>query len=249
MRLLFLVCVCIASSIWGEIYEIKSVSEILLPKEAEKTLVVFDIDNTLIKLNQELGSDSWFYHRFHELVSKGMQEHQALQKAIHEFNAIQNLSKYELVERAFIDLFAQLDERQFNYMGLTIRGFDLSCRTIHQLHDIGIEFDSGLMDSAPCFIDNKSYLFWMGGVVFTFGKNKGEAICKFLDTISKDFDHVIVVDDKLHHLQAIESHLAKNGIRMTGYRYGFLDHEVAQFCPVKASEQFLTLLPLIEGEF
>lgn len=134
-------------------------------------------------------------------------------------------------------------------MGLTIRSFELSKRTIQQLKSCGIEFDTCLVDRSAQFLDKNSFLFSLDGIVFTNGGSKGSAIGKWLDHFCYDVGHVVVIDDKLQHLEAIEKELQKRGIQMTGFRYGYLDEHVANFCPQKARIQFEHIEPLIEGKF
>ncbi|MBM3194588.1 MAG: DUF2608 domain-containing protein [Chlamydiae bacterium] len=64
-------------TIFGTIHEIKKIEEVKIP-EKSNVLVIFDIDNTLIHLKQELGSDQWFYHRWKELEKTGLSTEEAL---------------------------------------------------------------------------------------------------------------------------------------------------------------------------
>jgi hypothetical protein len=77
----FLICF---SSGFTKIIEINEL------KQAEKhidreTLVIFDLDNTLMETSQTLGSNQWFEHRIDYYYVKKGQEHQnALEIALQE---------------------------------------------------------------------------------------------------------------------------------------------------------------------
>ncbi|NDE64027.1 MAG: DUF2608 domain-containing protein [Chlamydiae bacterium] len=81
----------------ASIIEVNSFEQIQIPAE-KNLLVILDIDNTLMHLKQDLGSDQWFYHRWKELENQGMTNEQALRKVAFEFNGIQTLSPSKIVE-------------------------------------------------------------------------------------------------------------------------------------------------------
>ncbi len=234
-------------TIFGTIYEIKKIEEVKIPEQSN-VLVIFDIDNTLIHLKQELGSDQWFYHRWKQLEKTGLTTEEALCRVAFEFNGIQSLSQCQLVEQTTPNFFAKLRSEKIPFMGLTIRSFELSKRTIQQLKSCNLKFDQKVFDPSPQFLDKNTFLFSYDGIVFTNGGSKGHAIGKWLDHFLYQVDHVVVIDDKLQHLEAIEKELERRGIEMTGYRYGYLDDHVANFCPNRARVQFELVEPLIEGK-
>ncbi|MFZ4772516.1 MAG: DUF2608 domain-containing protein [Chlamydiia bacterium] len=247
MKLLLQVLAICPLFCWGTITEITSIDEVkILPEE--NVLYIFDIDNTLIHLIQELGSDQWFYQRIQDLEKMGKTSTEAQDQTAAEFYGIQQLSQSQIVEKSIPHFIEILKEKKLPFMGLTIRGFDIARRTIQQLSDCGVELDGDVFDPAPHFIEKSSYLFSYKGVVFTSGGNKGVALQKFLSCYDLHFDHVVMVDDKRHHLEGVEKALEEIGISMTGYRYGFLDEYVARFCPDRAKKQFSCVEPLIEGK-
>lgn len=230
----------------AQIIEVESFDQIQIPDE-KNLLVILDIDNTLIHLKQELGSDQWFYHRWKELEDKGLSHQEALNKVAFEFNGIQTLSQSELVEESILGFLEKLRSKKIPFMGLTIRSFELCKKTHQQLNDCGITFDSCFFDPQPHFLDKKGFVFSYNGVIFTNGSSKGIAFDLWKKAHNLFFDHVIVVDDKRAHLETLQNALANYGIKFTGYRYGYLDAHVKNFCPKKAKSQFTFIEPLIEG--
>lgn len=231
----------------ASIIEVNSFDQIQIPAE-KNLLVILDIDNTLMHLKQDLGSDQWFYHRWKELENQGMTNEQALRKVAFEFNGIQTLSPSKIVEDPILDFVESLRKKKIPFMGLTIRSFELALRTHQQLNDCGIIFDSRFFDPQPLFLDKKSLLFCYDGVIFTNGGNKGRAFDLWKSHFNLTFDHVIVIDDKKAHLESLQKTIVELGAKFTGYRYGFLDEHVRNFCPKRAQEQFHLIEPLIEGK-
>lgn len=230
----------------AHIIEVDSFDQILIPED-KNVLVIFDIDNTLIHLKQELGSDQWFYYRWKELEDRGLSNTEALKKVAFEFNGIQALSQSKLVEESILGFLQILRSKNIPFMGLTIRSFELAIRTHQQLNDCKVVFDSSFFDPDPYFLDKNNFVFSFKGVVFTNGSNKGKAFDLWKKHYGLSFDHVIVVDDKRAHLESLKNAVEKSGCKFTGYRYGFLDEQVRNFCPKKAQSQFNWIAPLIEG--
>lgn len=79
---LFMMVVLLLSKIvHAEIVEIKKMAEII-HRLTEGTLVVFDIDNTIIRPNQTLGSDQWFDFLVKVYQDAGVSEANAIDQAI-----------------------------------------------------------------------------------------------------------------------------------------------------------------------
>jgi hypothetical protein len=229
------------------IVEVSSFEQIQIPDE-KNLLVILDIDNTLMHPKQDLGSDQWYYYRRKELQNQGLTMEQASRKVNFEFNGIQTLSLSKIVEDPILVFLEGLRKKKIPYIGLTARSFELALRTHQQLHDCGIIFESKFFDPQPHFLDKGSLLFCYGGVVFTNGGNKGQAFDLWKKHVNLTFDHVIVIDDKKAHLESLQKTIVELGGKFTGYRYGFLDEHVRNFCPKKAKEQFHLIEPLIEGK-
>ena len=233
--LLFYLLVPIA--IFGEIFEVNSFEQIVVPNE-KNLLVILDIDNTLIRLKQDLGSDQWFYHRLDELKNGGRSSNEALSRVAAEFNGIQSLSQSQPVEECIPKFIESLRLKGIPFMGLTIRSFELSKRTHQQLNDCGIRLQTDVFDRKPQFLDPDTFLFSFDGAVFTNGGNKGIAFLKWLDFFSQKWEHIVVVDDKLAHLEALEKAAQIAKIKFTGFRYGHLDGLVKEFCPNRTQLQY-----------
>jgi hypothetical protein len=119
---------------------------------AENTLVVFDIDNTLLMVNQDLGSDAWY--RWQSGLAK-TEPGSALLVAedtggiLDVQRLLFELSDMKPPENETPDLVAQLKERGHPIMALTSRNPNFRSATLRELADFGYEFSSAPRCGAP----------------------------------------------------------------------------------------------------
>jgi phosphoglycolate phosphatase-like HAD superfamily hydrolase len=209
----------------AELIEIQNIEE--FSKHAgEDTLLVFDIDNTIFEPTQTLGTDQWFYHQIDQYVDKGYPAQEALEIALAEWMAIQNVTKVQLVEPAVAKLIAKYQKKGWPLIGLTTRGLGLATRTVEQLQTLGVDLSKSSPIQQDHFIKNRGGVLFRGGILFTAGTNKGSAFFKLLSKAGYDVKKVLFVNDKASHLRDVEKACKKRKVSFTGLRYGFLDNKV-----------------------
>lgn len=194
-----------------------------------ETLVIFDIDNTLIEPVQTLGSDQWFYHRLESSIAKGTNKNDALHKTIAEWSAIQQVTKVKEVQPGTKELIAELQNKGYIIMGLTTRGLGLSTRTIDQLQSVGIDLAVTAPTHAEIFFINNHSVLFRGGTLFTAGTHKGMALIKFLGQIKLAPESVVFINDKRQNIEEVDEICNKCQIPFIGLRYGYLDEKVKSF--------------------
>lgn len=222
----------------GEIIETMKFSD-LKKYITPKTLVILDIDNTLLIPVQELGTDQWFYHRIKYYEKQGLNRTDSLEKALAEWTAIQSVTKVRVVEEGTQDFISGLQKAGYTIMGLTTRGLGLSHRTIEQLKSISID----LSLTAPSqdevhFMNGGEGILYRKGVLFTAGTNKGQALKRLVDTINYRMENVVFINDKASHIKEIETTCQALGIPFIGLRYGYTDEQVRNFRQDIADVQF-----------
>lgn len=210
----------------------------------EDTLVLLDVDDTLIVPKQTLGSDIWFTYRMSQLKAEGLSNKDALHKALNEWIAIRHLTEMELVEESTARVVRQIQERGITVMGLTTQDLTLANRTNSQLE--GLEIDLRL--TAPCdhdcyFAAHHEHFKTQGilmrhGLLFTSGTKKGEALLNILKHVGLNPKHVIFINDKWTHLHDVAEEMKAKGIEFTGLRYAYSDERVAAFDPQVADTQW-----------
>lgn len=203
------------------------------------TLILLDIDDTLLIPEQMLGCDEWFMGRMDELIHKGMPKGEALERTIAEWESIRHITKMQIVEKDTDLIIEKLQDEGFTVMGLTTQGLALATRTIQQLNANHID----LVRSAP---SNEGVYFsiqghgvvYRNGVFFTSGRHKGHALLKLLDSWKLKPKKVVFINDKESHLKEIEESLEGQGITFVGLRYAFSDKKKSEFDWDIASYQF-----------
>ncbi len=194
-----------------------------------ETLVIFDIDNTLMEPSQTLGSDQWFYHRIGEHKAKGMDQQSALEKSLSEWMSVQSITKVKVVEEGTVELIKRLQDEGYTVMGLTTRGLGLSTRTIFQLESLHINLSVTAPTHEEVFFINNHGVLFRGGILFTAGTHKGLALAKFLHLIEKAPENIVFINDKWSNIREVEVICEKYQVPFIGLRYSYVDEKVANF--------------------
>jgi hypothetical protein len=119
---------------------------------AENVLVVFDIDNTLLTLDQDLGGEDWFRWQILLLKAKGPMEFRVAEDFADLLKAqgvIYSLSMMKPTEPMVPPFLDRLEARGFRVIALTARGPQLRDSTLRQLNDEEIRFDTPVRCGPP----------------------------------------------------------------------------------------------------
>lgn len=222
-------CIFLPIALFANIIESMTIYDVD-KNHQEETLVIYDLDNTLIQLNQLLGSDQWFYYRFKQLIEKLGDKDLALERAIAEWIAAQTLSKVSIVEEGSAELIKEQQERGIKIMGLTTRDCSMSMCTQRQLKELNID----LTPTAPSakehfFAKGKKGILFRNGVLYTSGSHKGECFRKFLELVDYKPKRVIFINDKYANIKEVADICYEDKIPFLGLRYGYLDEKIAKF--------------------
>lgn len=230
-------CLC-TLSLSAEIIETHSFKEV--PSYVtEDTLLVLDIDDTLLIPVQMLGCDEWFKHRFATHMKNGLSPSLALDHSLAEWEAIRHLTQMEVVEKCTPQILKELQENCIHVIGLTTQGVALSHRTIRQLlsHHLDLSLTTPFR-AAHYFEQNELGVLYRKGVLFTSGTSKGTALFTLCDHFGYTPKKVIFVNDKDTHLKDVEEEAERRGIEFVGLRYAYSDERKARFNAELAHIQF-----------
>lgn len=212
----------------AEVREIKSMAEIV-PALTTSTLLVFDLDNTLIEPVGNIGSDQWWYYMVKAISrDEGIPEEKAEEKAAPVWTRTLAKVKVKPVEALTPKLIAEQRARGLGVMALTARGPEDRAATERQLKDIGVDLAIAAPYAKELTTPNKG-LFAKGVLFVGEGPSKGEELVKFLKTIGLKPRHIVFVDDKPKHAKSVDAALAKARIPAVSFRYGAADAKVAAF--------------------
>lgn len=219
------------SQLHSAIIEVEHFQEVPLHVKKE-TLVIFDIDDTLLIPVQMLGCDEWYLHRLKQGQRAGLSAHAAFEKALNEWEAIRFLTKMEIVEPESDKIVHSLQDQNYCVMGLTTQGLALATKTVQQLKEN--RFDLSL--TAP---SKEDHYFSIGGhgvlyrrgILFTSGTSKGESLFALLDKLEIKPERIVFLNDKASHIKDIEQVAEKRGVEFLGLRYAYSDSRKKAFSP------------------
>ena len=226
MPRLFLLFLLLSSQIFAEIRQIFSMQEIISEID-DNTLVVFDLDNTVIRPKNNLGSDQWYYYLVSRLGKKyKISRAEAHAKAEEIWNKTQLLIKTQAVESITPNIIKAISGQ---VLALTARSHECSQITRLQLANIGVNFNTNYYSENFLKLDSKAY--YNGGILFQGeANNKGQVLVEFLKQINKKPQKILFIDDKIKHVENMHKALEEwGGVTHIEYRYANTDHQVQAF--------------------
>lgn len=229
--LLLLLSLCLVSpvSAWGIIRECSSIEEVA-SETGPETLIVFDIDNTLLHLCQMLGSDEWFYHYLEQQRARGCNDGESKERAEALLHCIYALTKVAPMEERTAEFVRSLQNKKNCIIGLTSRRCAVAHLTAQHLASCGIDLSltAPRLNSSYCSSDpHPMYTF---GILFSDGKAKKNVLAAFLKDLSWKPKKIVCIDDKRQHLEELSALEDKENV-FVGLRFSGGDACRANFRP------------------
>lgn len=233
----FLVCAYLPY-LDAQVIEIAHFQE-MIPHASAETLIIFDIDDTLLIPAQMLGCDEWFSTQMQSHINEGMTAQDALEKSLAEWEAVRHLTQMELVEEGIDRVVQELQQNGYPAIGLTTQGLALATRTVQHLHkhNLDLTVTSPLKADHYFLIRGHGVLF-RNGILFTAGTHKGEAFLKWLKASGFTPKKIIFVNDKELPLRELEEAAQQLQIEYVGLRYTYCDQKKITFRKEIADYQF-----------
>ena len=226
----------------SRILESTSINDIFTYAPNNKTLVVFDLDNTLVYSGQDLGSDPWFFHLLNEKIASGLSREEALAIVLPMYFEVYNHLSLQPVEQDSSAVLAKLQKQGISTVALTTRSLPLVERTKVHLKEAGFNFAADKTFAQNISVQLAKPALLTDGIIFCNDNNKGQTLLKMLEACNCKPETILFIDDKLSHLLDVEKECLLNKIQFIGIRYGKLDSVAAQFNPKQAEQQYITLL-------
>jgi hypothetical protein len=214
---------------FAEIREAQSMIDALASVDSD-TVVVFDLDNTVIEPVQTLGSDQFFGYLVEQGKQTGLTGSQAVAQALAEATPIQPKSKVRTVEALTPRLIRNLQRKGIPTLGLTARPIGWAEGTIEQLSSVHVDFTpTALIDHDAPVGPNLAGRYLHGVIFMADGGDKGQYLVEFLKQVGSTAHRVIFIDDKLNNVQSVERALDQTTLEHISFRYGAADPEVKAF--------------------
>jgi len=217
----------------------------------DQLLVVFDIDNTLLAREQDLGADQW-YEWQRDLQKSDRCNEQLVADRLAVQGALYYASAMRPAQADAADQLRRIQDAGISVIALTSRGPDYWLHTYRELRRNGFDFrvtaigpDGGWSEE---FIpDNgiRSTRF-QDGVFQTAGQHKGVMLQELLRRTGYPQPMlVIMTDDKQSNLDAVKETMQSLGVAVHAWRYSGEDERVAAFNPDQATTQWRELEPAL----
>lgn len=222
------------------IIETKKISDILQYADSD-TLVLLDVDQTLIEPASHVGGSAWFDHITEKLQASGVDEKEAIEKVYDVWMRLQDVLPIRLVEAETPSVVKQLHDKQIKTVGLTARGFMLADLTNKTLKSVGIHLDAHTIHDEKIEL-TKHVGFYNGVLSIEPYGNKGERLISFFEKINYLPKKVLFVDDFRFFLEQASQVLRLKNIQFTGVRYGGSDDNRLTFDPAIADQELRDFL-------
>ena len=219
---------------------------------AENVLVVFDIDNTLLAMEQGLGSDQWYYWQ------KDLAREDPCNPAVvGDRFAVQGALFFASAMRATQDDAGEhvrrIQDAGVPVIAVTSRGTNYRLQTFRELRRNGIDFRTTALPPASGwpedFIPDNGIrpARYEDGVFLTAGQHKGAMIQALLVKTGSPMPAVIVMaDDKMENLDAVLETFTPLSPAVHAWRYTREDANVKAFDGGEAARQWEELRPALE---
>jgi len=210
----------------------------------DRVLVVFDIDNTLLAMEQGLGSDQWHYWQ-KDLAGEDPCSTMRVQDLLKAQGALFYASAMRPTQPDTALQVSRLQDAGLTVIALTSRGPEYSLQTFRELRRNGISFWSSALPPARGFPDwfvpegGERDALYQDGVFLTAGQHKGVMLKALLTKTGAASPALIVLaDDKAENLQAIMETFEGSGTAVHAWRYSREDANVAALDTQQAAAQW-----------
>lgn len=213
------ICSLLISPVFAQVidYQTDSFAEIAsqyeqLGVDPHKTLMVFDLDDTLITMSQRLGGVGWWDWQY-ALLKSNKTSDKLFTKDFQQLVRIQNilfqLVKMEVTDEHVIPFVMKNATEGSTLLGFTARSSEHLSATLMQLKDNGfLENDKLLFREKGLKLNHKTSLagrvhcpqftrevIYQQGIFFLNGEDKGEALKCVLSQTDQEINTILFVDD------------------------------------------------------
>ncbi|XGC81937.1 DUF2608 domain-containing protein [Bdellovibrio bacteriovorus] len=248
----------------SEKIQIKSMQEVLLKVEQyqkvyspSQILLVFDIDNTILTTEKDLGGDAWFSWQEEKLKNKDTADLAApdFDSLLRVQGYLFTLGKMKTPETMTPALLNHFQQQGFPLFLLTSRGADFQNVTQKELARHG--YNPALTAPGPlggfasrftpinvqqpsenCLTPQELTLWgikdsrpsvYEDGVFYTSGQHKGAMLRAILCKVRQDYPVIIFVDDHEKHVDRVLKAYEGSTVDVVSMRYGAMDPQVERF--------------------
>ena len=215
-------------------------------------LVVFDIDNTLLAMEQGLGSDQWYEWQKETSASTPCD-----QRVVANRLAVQGAMFFASAMRATQanapQLLRRIQDQGIAVIAVTSRGVEFRLQTFRELRRNGYDFrrtaigpDGGWPED---FVPDNGIrpARFEDGVFLTTGQHKGAMLKELIDRTHTPMPAaILVLDDKQANLDAVIETFSTLNVPVRAWRYSGEDENVKAFDENSSHATWQEILPALE---
>ncbi|MBZ0058978.1 DUF2608 domain-containing protein [Leclercia sp. LTM14] len=186
--------------------------------QPENVLLVFDIDNTVLTSQLEVGGDIWYQWQAGKLPLKPGPEEKVPCLYENAIALLYSVGSMTLTEPHLNDYMSKWQEKH-SVVALTSRAPDTRNATERELRKNGVNFSASPLaalneSSMPVYQGRlkRSYNY-NNGIMFSSGMDKGVMLDFMLDKTKRKFDSIVFVDDGIANIQAMKTMLESEKYR------------------------------------
>lgn len=226
-KLLLFLCTALAAihSNAIDITETHSYKHIDFDAITANTLVIFDVDETLIA-----PVDAYLINKHMHTPEVTIFDEQLLKKypEVKDWNELASIrllqSTRPLIETEIVEKIRNLQNRNIPVIALTAMftgpwGIVDAMEEWRYNHLLSLGFQGSFTENIITFaLNNRNPIFYKG-ILVTDMQGKGPVLDLFLNAMSYNPAHIVMFDDSLIHLESVQSECIKRGISFKGYHY------------------------------
>ena len=245
-----------AQNLLGSTDELQLVAELALDLAkkygGERVLVALDIDNTLLAMEQDLGSDQWFYWQ-QDLEQQNPCSPQLVNGRLEVQGALYYASAMRPTQPNAAQQVRRMQDAGLKVIALTARAPEYRLATFRELRRNGFSLwrnawppQAGYADPfTPSGVERP--VRYEDGVLFASGQDKGLVLQDLLKRAGVEQPVlVLMVDDKQANLQQVMKAFSWSGTRVHAWHYTREQPVVDAFNADAAARQWNALRPALE---
>jgi hypothetical protein len=224
----------------------------------EHVLLVVDIDNTLLAMNQDLGSDQWFEWQSHLLDHEPQSKHlvaDSFEGLLEAQGLLFNLGRMHPPQPDLPRLIRRLQNLGVYTLVLTSRGDEFRAATQRELERSGYDFAASALgvkglprgtylpydlknleadglsqrDVAAFGLTGPRPVSYENGIYMTAGQQKGAMLRAILHHALPDIRAIVYADDHIRHVAYVFAAMAGQGREITVFHYTHEEPRVKRF--------------------
>lgn len=237
----------------------EKVAELSRKYGAQDVLVVFDIDNTILTMPQDLGSDQWFNWQYELCIGPQKADANCVARSMDELLDIQGqlfaISNMVPTEPVTAEVIKRIQAKGHKVILLTSRGYEFraateralgfnnmnfgvsaigpkeTCASPYLPYDIAKPGKNGLTKSDVDIAKLKAAkpVTYYNGLYMTAGQHKGVMLKTLLNKFNSKFKAIIFSDDHERHTTRMQDIFGAGPTEMITFRYAKMDDRVQNF--------------------